>query len=76
MVEFMASPEGVKQSNPTGLYLPVPVEYKRDLMDDVQLSAQAMCLEEMLSTSIPLGYLYYGQTCHLEGSILPLPCER
>lgn len=44
---------------------PFPVEYKRgkpkhDSTDAVQLCAQAMCLEEMLQTSIPKGALFYG----------------
>jgi CRISPR-associated exonuclease Cas4 len=30
-------------------------------MDEVQLCAQAMCLEEMLSVSIPEGCLFYGK---------------
>jgi len=43
-----------------------PVEYKRgrpksDSCDEVQLCAQALCLEEMLQADIPLGALYYGQ---------------
>jgi len=63
--------EGVKLPNREGLYLPAPVEYKRgkpkrEPVDEAQLCAQAMCLEEMLSTSIPRGYLYYGQTRHRE----------
>lgn len=42
-----------------------PVEYKRGKpkthrADEVQLCAQALCLEEMLQTSIPSGALYYG----------------
>ncbi len=45
---------------------PVPVEYKRgrpklDRCDDVQVCAQAMCLEEMLGIPVPRGALYYGQ---------------
>lgn len=41
------------------------VEYKRGKpkshrADEVQLAAQAMCLEEMLETSIPHGLLFYG----------------
>lgn len=45
------------------------VEYKRgrpktDDRDEVQLCAQAICLEEMLSLSIEYGYLYYGETKH------------
>ena len=47
----------------------VPVEYKRgkpkpDERDEVQLCAQAMCLEEMYSISIWFGFLYYGTTHH------------
>jgi CRISPR-associated exonuclease Cas4 len=63
--------EGVRLPNREGLYLPAPVEYKRgkpkrEPVDEAQLCAQAMCLEEMLSTTIPRGYLYYGQTRHRE----------
>ena len=44
----------------------VPVEYKRGKpkkadSDRVQICAQAICLEEMLNTSIRMGYLFYGQ---------------
>lgn len=54
---------------PDGSWLPFPVEYKRgkpkaDDCDKVQLCAQAICLEEMLSTAIPAGALFYGQTRH------------
>ncbi|AMV71699.1 CRISPR-associated protein Cas4 [Desulfuromonas carbonis] len=43
-----------------------PVEYKRgrpkkNRCDEVQLCAQALCLEEMLALSIPSGALYYGE---------------
>ena len=46
---------------------PYPIEYKRGRpkahrADEVQLCAQAMCLEEMLSTSVPEGALFYGQS--------------
>jgi CRISPR-associated exonuclease Cas4 len=45
----------------------VPVEYKRGKpklhrADEVQLCAQALCLEEMLSVTIPSGCLFYGET--------------
>jgi len=45
------------------------VEYKRgktkpDDRDEVQLCAQAMCLEEMLGINLAYGYLYYGETKH------------
>ncbi len=69
MVEFSESPDGVKLPGRDGLYLPAPVEYKRgqekrDPCDEAQLCAQAICLEEMLSVSLPKGWLYYGETRH------------
>ena len=69
VVEFIASPDGIKLPNRDGLYLPTPIEYKRgkekrDHSDESQLCAQAMCLEEMLSTNIAHGFLYYGETRH------------
>ncbi len=44
---------------------PYPVEYKRGRpkghrADEVQLCAQALCLEEMLEIDVPKGALYYG----------------
>ncbi len=46
---------------------PFPVEYKRGRpkahrADEVQLCAQALCLEEMFSCTISQGALYYGKT--------------
>ena len=48
-------------------WTPFPVEYKRGkpkakYCDDVQLCAQAMCLEEMLDVHIEKGALFYGKT--------------
>ena len=45
------------------------VEYKRgkpkpDDRDEVQLCAQAICLEEMLGITLDYGYMYYGETKH------------
>lgn len=62
---------GVKLPNRDGFYLPAPIEYKRgrpkrEPVDEAQLCAQAICLEEMLSTHIPRGNLYYGETRHRE----------
>jgi len=50
-----------------GLWRPFPVEYKRGKpkkgsLDEVQLCAQAMCLEEMLGKEVPEGALFYGKT--------------
>jgi CRISPR-associated exonuclease Cas4 len=69
VVEFTEASEGVHLPGRAGLFAPAPVEYKRghekrDPCDEAQLCAQAICLEEMLSTTIPLGYLYYGETRH------------
>ena len=52
-----------------GSWQPFPVEYKRgrkkpDNRDNVQLCAQALCLEEMLRVSIPCGAIYYGKERH------------
>ncbi len=46
---------------------PFPVEYKRGKpkphrADEVQLCAQAICLEEMLAVEVAEGALFYGQT--------------
>lgn len=45
---------------------PYPVEYKRgkskiEPIDEVQLCAQTICLEEMMRVDISLGALYYGE---------------
>jgi CRISPR-associated exonuclease Cas4 len=45
----------------------LPVEYKRGKpkghrADEVQLCAQALCLEEMMGVAVPEGRLFYGQT--------------
>ncbi|MEZ4837460.1 MAG: CRISPR-associated protein Cas4 [Caldilineaceae bacterium] len=67
VVEFTESAEGVRLPGHAGTFLAAPVEYKRgkqkqEPSDEAQLCAQALCLEEMLTVSIPTGYLYYGQT--------------
>ena len=65
-VEFHRDPAGIPLRNREGLWLPYPVEYKRGKpkehsADELQLCAQAMCLEEMLCCSVPEGALYYGE---------------
>ena len=50
----------------SGLWQPFPIEYKRGKpklhrADEVQLCAQAICLEEMLQVHIAAGALFYGQ---------------
>lgn len=66
VVEFRQGARGVPLSGKEGQWLPYPVEYKRgvpkqDGCDELQLCAQAMCLEEMLCCKIPEGALYYGE---------------
>jgi len=57
---------GVTLPGVRGLWQPFPVEYKRGHLRreegyEVQLCAQALCLEEMLSVEVPLGAVFYGQ---------------
>ena len=68
VVEFHRASDGVGASLPgaSGAWRPFPVEYKRgrpkpDICDEVQLCAQALCLEEMLAASIDVGAIFYGQ---------------
>lgn len=67
VVEFTASASGVPLINYPGRYQVVPVEYKHgkekfDLSDELQLTAQALCLEEMLATQIVEGEIFYFET--------------
>ena len=67
VVEFHRDPEGISLHQEEGLWLPYPVEYKRGSpkehqADELQLCAQAICLEEMLCCTIPEGALFYGET--------------
>ncbi|MFH7320144.1 CRISPR-associated protein Cas4 [Desulfurivibrio sp. D14AmB] len=57
---------GVTLDEATGLRRPFPVEYKRGRLRrekgfEVQLCAQALCLEEMLHCPVPEGALFYGK---------------
>jgi CRISPR-associated exonuclease Cas4 len=66
VVEFHQSKAGVPLHGRKGLYLTIPIEYKRGKpkehdADRLQLCAQAICLEEMLVCEISQGYLFYGE---------------
>ena len=66
VVEFHREEDGITLQGYEGTYKVVPVEYKKGKpkqgnADILQLTAQAMCLEEMLCCDIPFGYLYYGE---------------
>ncbi len=67
VVEFQKSEDGIHLFGHRGTYKIYPVEYKKgkpkDSEEDIlQLTAQAMCLEEMFSTEILTAALYYGET--------------
>lgn len=70
IIEFHAvKANGITLNGREGKWIPIPVEYKRgspkkDIIDEVQLCAQAMCLEEMLNINVEYGYLFYGETKH------------
>ena len=66
VVEFHQDETGVEVFGYDGKWNLVPIEYKHGApkgnnADELQLCAQAICLEEMFQTSIPDGYLYYGE---------------
>lgn len=51
---------------PDGKEIPYPIEYKRGKpkahrADEVQLCAQALCLEDMEGLAVPEGALFYGE---------------
>jgi CRISPR-associated exonuclease Cas4 len=67
VVEFHRSSHrgGIALTGTDGVWMPFPVEYKRgrpkpNQCDEIQLCAQALCLEEMLGVVIPGGALFYG----------------
>lgn len=70
VVEFHRAPEGIALFGREGLWTVYPVEYKKGSpklyeggnADELQLCAQAMCLEKMLACAIPEGSLFYGET--------------
>jgi CRISPR-associated exonuclease Cas4 len=64
-VEFYTNHEGYIVQSLEGRWEVVPVEYKhgrvRDELEyEVQLSGQAICLEEMLGVTIHRGFIYYA----------------
>ena len=64
-VEFHASTEGYVLPWLKGRWTVCPVEYKHgerrnEIEYEVQLCAQAICIEEMTGCKIEYGYIYYG----------------
>lgn len=69
LVEFVPGPDGETA---------FPIEYKRGKpklhrADEVQLCAQALCLEEMTGHPVPQGALFYAQTKRRQ--IVPFDAE-
>lgn len=67
IVEFHRCENGISLHGRRGLFEVFPIEYKKGKsketdIDILQLTAQAMCLEEMLVAEIQQGALYYGET--------------
>lgn len=67
-------PSAVAVPGIDGRWAPFPVEFKRghpkrNRCDEVQVCAQALCLEEMLGAAILEGALFYGQTKHRLGIV-------
>lgn len=67
MVELRRDESGISIHGREGRWRLYPVEYKRGKpdergADELQLCAQAMCLEEMFVTDISEGSIYYGET--------------
>lgn len=66
-VEFFPSDDGITLHGRQGRWGICPVEYKRghqksDDCDRLQVTAQAMCLEEMFSCRINEGAVFYNET--------------
>ena len=81
IVEFHKVEDGIKLHGHRGQYKIYPVEYKKGRSkltseDKLQLTAQALCLEEMFSTSITEGAIYYGETKRRETVILDESLRR
>ena len=58
--------EGITLPKASGNWRPYPVEYKRGAAKNLdgykaQLCLQALCLEEMLQTPVPMGALFLGE---------------
>jgi CRISPR-associated exonuclease Cas4 len=69
VVEFVKDNNGVDITGWEGKYVAYPIEYKRGKpkmndSDVLQLTAQAICLEEMLLCEVTIGYMFYNEIKH------------
>ena len=66
IIEFTQDDKGVELKGRKGLWSINPIDYKNgkpelSQADECQLCAVALCLEEMFSTNILMGSLYFGK---------------
>lgn len=66
VVELVKDKDGVFIPKLNDVFRVIPIEYKRgkpkkDNIDILQLTAQAICLEEMLLCEVDKGYIYYNE---------------
>lgn len=69
VVEFIKDNNGIEINGAEGKYIVQPIEYKRGKpkindSDVLQLTAQAICLEEMLLCEIKTGFIFYNEIKH------------
>lgn len=69
VVEFIKDNNGIEVNGVEGKYIVQPIEYKRGKpkindSDVLQLTAQAICLEEMLLCEIKTGFIFYNEIKH------------
>lgn len=72
---------GITLDGTEGLWRPHPVEYKRGRLRpersyEVQLCAQALCLEEMLGVRVHTGALFYGKTVRRQAVVFDEALRR
>lgn len=75
VVEFHKCEDGIRLYGHRGLYSIFPIEYKKGKPklseeDQLQLAAQAMCLEEMFSAEVLEGAIFYGETRRRESVLI------
>ncbi len=85
IVEFLpcdASEQGIAMPRRKGFWKPHPVEYKRtrdqhgSVAYRIQLCAQALCLEEMLSVPVPVGAVFDGKAKRREVVLFDEPLRQ
>lgn len=69
LVPSLSEHDSIGHPKYPGRWTPMVVEYKRgrpkrNEIDEVQLAAQTMCLEEMYGIHIPFGAFFYGELRH------------